>query len=143
MRKTIVLVAGVLALLIVCISDQGAAASPAKAFRATDMRSSDWDAIQKAQQDVIVEFRSGDEIPVSFASEGDLLETTTTGVSYVKVKRDFWLKISSAGIQMSLDGSEFKPISDVLKGSFQAGAGAQSPGQPANSINLLLQAYLK
>lgn len=142
MKKTIVTVAGILALVLIGVSDVGAAA-PRKTIRAVDMTSADWSEIQRAKQDIVVEFRFGDEIPVSFASEGDLLETTVTGVSYVKVKRDFWLSISKTGVEMSLDGSQFEPISDVVTGSFTAGAGSQSPGHPVNAINLMLKANLK
>jgi hypothetical protein len=142
MRKTIVMVAGLLGLLLLGISDVGAAA-PAKAMRAVDMTSEDWSELQKAKQEVIVEFRQGDEIPVSFSSEGDLLESTVTGVGYVKVKRSFWMRICQSGIEMSLDGSQFKPLSDVVSGSFTAGAGAQTPGVPVNAINMMLKATLK
>lgn len=143
MRKTIVMVAGLLGLLLLGISEVGGAAAPARAIRAVDMKSSDWNEIQNAKQNVVVEFRQGDEIPVSFASEGDLLESTVTGVGYVRVKRDFWMRICQTGIEMSLDGTTFKPLSDVVSGSFTAGAGAQSPGVPVNAINLMLKANLK
>jgi hypothetical protein len=142
MKKTIVMVAGILGLLLFCIADVGAAA-PARAVRAVDMRQDDWAQLQKAKSTTIVEFRDGDQIPVSFASEGDLLETTVTGVSYVKVKRNFWLSIGSAGVELSLDGTKFRPINELVSGSFTAGAGAQSPGVPVNAISLVLAAYLK
>lgn len=118
------------------------AAASAKNIRATEWGANVWSELsKKARAELTVEFRQGDELPVSFTSEGDFLETSQAGVSYVKVKRDFWLKIVGDNVQMSLDGANYKPIHDTIKGSFNAGT---TPVQgAANAINLVLSAYLK
>ena len=116
----------------------------AKTIRATEMNSSLWSRLTAGTaEELIVEFRQGDELPVSFTAEGDLLETTRTGTSYVSVKRNFWLKLQNDNIQMSLDGAAYKSIKDVISGSLTAGAGSEQNGGVANAINLGLKANLK
>jgi len=92
---------------------------------------------------VVIEFRAGDEIPVSFGAEGDLLETTRAGQSYVGVKRNFWLRIEGMKFEMSLDGIAYKPLSEMISGSLFAGANAGSDGGAVNGINVGLKAKLK
>jgi len=114
----------------------------AKTIRATEMNGSLWSQLTAGvAEKLIVEFRQGDELPVSFSAEGDLLETSRVGVSYVLVKRNFWLKLENGEVQMSLDGTAFKPVEHMLTGSFNAGAG--DIGGIANAINLGLKAKLK
>lgn len=116
----------------------------AKTVRATEMNSDLWSKLTAGiSSELIVEFRQGDELPVTFSSKGDFLETVQIGTSYVEVKRDFWLKLQGNDVQMSLDGNTYKPISDVATGSFSAGANSGSNGGPANAINLVLESYLK
>lgn len=94
-------------------------------------------------QDLIVEFRQGDEIPITFSSQGDLLETVLTGVSYIKVKRTFWLQIQNDHVQISMDGSHFHELKKIITGSFMVGASGPTPNAPVNAINLALKAFLK
>lgn len=116
----------------------------AKTIRATEMNSSLWSRLMAgAAEELVVEFRQGDELPVSFSAEGDLLETSRVGVSYVSVKRNFWLKIQGDTLEMSLDGAAFKPVKDMVSGSFTAGAGSEQNGGIANAINFGLKANLK
>lgn len=116
----------------------------AKTIRATEMNSDLWAKLTAGvSSELIVEFRQGDELPVTFASKGDFLETVQVGTSYVEVKRDFWLRLQGNDVQMSLDGTTYQPIKDVVTGSFSAGANSGSNGGPANAINLVLEAYLK
>jgi hypothetical protein len=91
MRKQF-LVAMSFALGFILISATG----HAKTFRASDMTSDDWShLVTEGEERVVIEFRHGDEIPVSLVSEGDLLETVQTGVTYVKVKQSFWLRVTT------------------------------------------------
>ncbi len=116
----------------------------AKTIRATEMSGSLWSRLTAGSaEELIVEFRQGDELPVSFSAEGDLLETSRVGVSYVQVKRSFWLKLENNDVQMSLDGTAFKPIKDMVTGSLTAGAGSGDNGGIANAINLGVKANLK
>ncbi len=121
-----------------------AGAAEAKTIRATELSSSFGSQVSKGSAgDITVEFHQGDELPVTFAAQGDLLETTKPAVSYIGVKRDFWLKLEQNNLQISLDGTSFKDIKDVLSGSFTAGAGSEQNGGIASAINLAFQAYLK
>ena len=48
----------------------------AKTLRATEIEASEWKNLSQGKlQDVIIEFRQGDELPVSFETQGDLIET--------------------------------------------------------------------
>jgi hypothetical protein len=126
--------------LSICLSG----VAQAKTVRATEMSTDLWSQISVGlRSELIVEFRQGDELPVSFASEGDLIETTQTGTSYITVKRSFWLKVEGNDVQMSLNGTTYKPISEIVTGRFSAGTGSDSNEGPANAINLLLAVFLK
>lgn len=135
MKLTNLIIAG---LFLVGLSAQ------AKTIRATDLGSSVWAEISKGTlNDVTIEFRQGDQLPVSFSAEGDLFETTQNSVGYVGIKKNFWIKLQNNNILMSLDNSTFNNIKDVISGSFEAGTGADQNGGSANALNLALKAYLK
>ena len=122
----------------------GIANAQGKVIRATEMGTSMWsDLAQGKLGDIIIEFRQGDELPVSFEAQGDLLETRQTGVSYVGIKRNFWLRLSQNNLEISLDGVTFKKITDVLKGSLEAGAGTAQNGGVADAINITFKTFLK
>jgi len=121
-----------------------AGASEAKTIRATEMNSSLWSSLSnRALSELIIEFRQGDELPVSITAEGDLMETTQSATSYIGVKKNFWLKVQQDEIQMSLDGTNFKNINEVVTGSIEAGTGSDQSGGIANAITLALKAFLK
>lgn len=136
-----------LSLLLFCIYlAANASASPdTRVVRATELGSSIWtDLSSGAISDLIVEFRKGDEIPVSLTSKGDLLETVTVGASYVSVKRNFWIRVGAKDkVEMSLDGLQYKSLQEQLTGSLTAGASLPNPGQPVNAINLIVESRLK
>ena len=116
----------------------------AKTIRASELSSTEWSEISKGKEVITVEFRLGDELPVSFSAKGDFLETSRAGVSYVKVKKSFWLRLEKPDeLDASLDGITFKPLKDIANGSFEAGAGQTLPGVPVNAINLVLTAVAK
>ena len=113
-------------------------------LRAGEMNGEQWSHLMAGGDDeVIVEFRQGDEIPVSLSAEGDLLETNQTGVTYLHVKKSFWISGKNNELKMSLNGQDFRPFSDVVTGSLSADAGASAPGVPVNAINLMLKMFLK
>lgn len=130
------------AFMITVVSFSGVGRS--KSIRASDMTTEQWAQLTASgPQDLIVEFRQGDEVPLTFSSEGSLLESIQTGVSYVKVKRSFWIQLQKNEAKISLDGITFKPLREIITGSFTAEAGTNSPGVPVNAINLILKASLK
>jgi hypothetical protein len=121
-----------------------AGVSEAKTVRATEMNSALWSNLSKGTlSDIIIEFRQGDELPVNLTAEGDLMETTQSATSYIGIKRNFWLKVQASKIQISLDGTTFKEMSDVLSGRIEAGAGSDQNGGIANAINVAFKAFLK
>ena len=115
-----------------------------KTMRATEIGPKAWSDISRGNlNDTIVEFHQGDELPVSFEAEGDLLETTRSSVSFVLVKKNFWLQLNQNKIQLSLDGVIFKNLGDFLSGGVEAGAGSAKNGGIADAINVVFKAYLK
>ena len=113
-------------------------------MRATDMGSTMWSDLAHGKLgDVVVEFRQGDELPVSFEAQGDLIETRQTSVSDIGIKKNFWLRLSQNDIEISFDGTTFKKINDVLTGSLEAGAGSAQNGGVADAINIVFKAFLK
>ncbi len=84
-----------------------------------------------------IRFHRGDEIPLSFTTGGDLIETKEAGESSVIVKRDFWIRMLNDTVLFSLDGKTFKPFMDSVTGQFEA----KSDSNGGFSIGL--QSYLK
>lgn len=122
----------------------GTSAAEARTVRATELTAKIWSQLDKGEiEDLIIEFRQGDEIPVTLQTEGDLLETKSANPSYVGVKRSFWVRMEQNQILMSLDGVQFKPFHQMLSGSFTVGASSDQSGGPANAINMLFKGFLK
>ncbi|MGZ3768994.1 MAG: hypothetical protein ACXVCP_06860 [Bdellovibrio sp.] len=116
----------------------------AQNIRATDMDKNQWSKLYAGElQGITIEFREGDELPVTFTTEGDLFTSTRTPASYVGVKRNFWIKVNSKTVMMSLDGNNYKPFNDVVTGSFAAGTTPEESNSVANSIQLNLKMFLK
>jgi hypothetical protein len=115
-----------------------------KVVRATDMGATMWSDLTHGKLgDVVVEFHQGDDLPVTFEAQGDLMETRQTSVSYVGIKKNFWLRLSQNNVEISLDGTTFKKMGDVLTGSLEAGAGSAQNGGVADAINIVFKAFLK
>lgn len=115
----------------------------AKTIRATEMNAATWSAMSGPNlQETVIEFRQGDRLSVEFSAEGDLLETNQAPSGVIGVKRDFWLRVGSRGLEISLDGLSYRPLNEVVSGSLKAGASGPDGGA-ANAINLALKAYLK
>jgi len=136
MKKAILVVAIIGAFL--------SAGAEAQTIRATDIPGLQWEKLMtNAKGNLTVEFRKGDELPVAFRASGDLFETSREGVSYIIVKRTFWLKMNGSEVQMSLDGSSYKNLNETVGGSFSARAGSGDEDGIAHAINLVLEANLK
>src|SRR5690606_15542266 len=89
--------------MVAAVIALGASAAEARTVRATELTSKIWSQLDKGEiEDLIVEFRQGDEIPVTLQTEGDLLETKSANPSYVGVKRSFWVRMEQNQILMSL-----------------------------------------
>jgi hypothetical protein len=134
-----------LVLTICLIGAASGFADTTNTVRATQLTSKIVNDLQKgAVQDLIIDFRQGDRLPLTFQSEGDLLETNQTVPSYVAVKRPFWIRITKNQVMISLDGLNYKKLNDVLNGSITANASDDSNASgTANAISVILKAYLK
>jgi len=118
--------------------------SEAKSVRATELNESVWSQITSpSAKGVVIEFREGDEIPMNFTAEGDLVETRQAATSSVRVKRNFWLKVDASNMQISFNGRDFNELSEVLSGSLEAGADSQQSGGLANAINIAFKSFVK
>lgn len=115
-----------------------------RVIRATDLGPKIWSYLaSEKEDDLLIEFRQGDEIPVSFEAHGDLIETRQTALNTVVVKKSFWLRLSQNTIEMSLDGRTFKTLSETLEGTLQLGTGSAQNGGVANAITILFKGSLK
>lgn len=116
----------------------------AKTVRASEMSNAQWAQLYSGKaQDLVVEFREGDVLPVSLEAEGDLVATRQAGITYMDVKKNFWLKLDQDNLVMSLDGENFKPLNQLISGSLTAGAEKDPNSDVANSIKVRFNAYLK
>lgn len=123
-----------------------AAISEASTMRATDMDQATWDKIFAGQlKDFYIEFRRGDVLPVSFSAEGDFFETQQVQPTPLKVKRDLWVKVDGSKFEFSLDGTTFKPLSDVARGFFSIGLTTADDlsGGRVSGIQMNFKAYQK
>lgn len=115
----------------------------AKTVRASELIQQGMTDFSKIEQGTVVEFRQGDQLPVSFQAEGDLIETTRSEVSYVGVKKNFWVQLENNDLMMSFDGVNYKKVQDLLTGAFSVGAGSAENGGVADAINMKFTAKLK
>jgi hypothetical protein len=103
--------------------------------------------IQKGQvQNLVVEFKQGDRLPVNLKAVGDLFESVDSNPTFVEVKRDFYVKVSGPNVHMSFDGLNFKPINELLRGNVSVGANADQGNAenfPASVINVVFSAFVK
>lgn len=117
--------------------------SEAKVVRATELDERFWSNVQKGESTDTVEFRRGDELPVSLSTEGDFFEMAVATPNVVRIKRDFWLRADRQNLFVSLDGVEFRKLGDVAGGSLSLSAGDEGHGGVAQAIRVSLKAILK
>ena len=124
-----------------------ASATPSqKPIRATDMSPKIWDQYEQGKiQELNIEFREGDKLPINLDAGGDLFEITEANPSYITISKNFWIRLKAQKTFISLDGTQYKPFRDVLNGTLTIGAGTsnQNGGGIANLINISLKAHLK
>lgn len=139
MRKTTMRLL-VVGMLLCC----GIAQAHGKVVRATELRGTMLSDFTRGKLgNMVVEFRQGDELPLSFEAHGDLIETRQPLVSSVGIKKDFWLRLIQQDVEISLDGTTFKKIGEVASGSLEAGFGSAQNGGVVDSINIIFNAILK
>jgi hypothetical protein len=122
-----------------------------KIYRGKDVGEA-FDAVRSgAIPDAIVIFQGGDEIPVQLEAQGDFIESKPGPASTVRVKRDFWIKISQTDVELSTDGLNYSNLQSVVAGKLSLGAifAPSSPTDPlggsrvATGIKIDLLANLK
>jgi len=118
--------------------------SEAQTLRATDIDSTTWSKVFSGKMNgVTIEFRQGDELPLTFSAEGDFFETRQIYETPVTIKKSFWMMVDKNAILFSVDGSNYKPLPQVARGNFLFGAGSNPGDARANSLNMQLKAYMK
>ena len=129
---------------LLLLSTQLFAQGTTKVVRATKLSPALWGQFHKGEIECLqVEFRQGDEIPVQLNAEGDLLETSESNPSYVTVKRGFWVQMKQDDVQISFDGTNYKPFKEAIAGTITAGASSDEQGGIANAINLGFKLLMK
>ena len=116
----------------------------AKTVRATELDRAAWTKVGNGVLgDMTIEFRQGDQLPINLKAEGDLVETPQPIPSTITVKRNFWIRSQSSKLQFSLDGQNFKDISDAISGSLEVGADTPTSGGIADAIHINFKSFLK
>ena len=86
-----------------------------------------WPALREGQP-LIIDFKSGDRIPVSIQVDGEIIETTPSpSTIWLTAKRDFSVRIRGSEIKTSLDGANFDKKASA-PGHFQFGLEATREG---------------
>jgi len=141
MNRTIKLVATLL--LTTFASGSYAAPEVRKNLRATEFASQSRDLSQSNGDSVtVIEFRKGDRLAIHLQLEGDLIETIDPAPSYVTVKRSFWVTLHAHTIEISLDGTHFKPLNQVVDKSLSLSPQEDISGI-AEAMNVTLRTILK
>ena len=126
------------------LCSMSAAQANDRTLRASEVNGQMWSDLQQGKlENITFEFRQGDEIPMTFEAQGDFLETRQASVSYITVKRNFWIKTKNNDLKVSLDGRNFKKLEDVMTGTLAAGFGSQQAGGPVNAFNVIFNATAK
>lgn len=116
----------------------------AEILRATDLDSEVWKKFEKGEMETLtIEFRKSDVIPLNIKAGGELLETTDPRISYVTVKKTFFIRMSKGHILMSLDGQNYLPFNELVTGTLKAGVSSDSNGGIPHSIDIVLNAFLE
>lgn len=137
--KTVKTTIAIVGMLLLAVQVQ----ATTRVVRATEMGAI-WSDLSKGKlADTIVEFRQGDELPMHLSVGGDLMEVKPPqAINYIGIKKNFWLRINKNVFEISLDGTNFKKHSDVIKGSIEARA-TSSSGGAIDAINVIFNAFLK
>ncbi len=120
-------------------------ASVDNSIRVTKLSSNLIKKIQKGEvEDLVVEFKLGDRLPVNLKAEGDLFESVDSNPTFVEVKKDFYLNIKGSSLNMSLDGVNFKPFTKVAKSKLSISTPNDNAieNYPASAINLVFSSLL-
>jgi hypothetical protein len=70
----------------------------------------------------VIELRKGDIIPLEYSMDGDFVETLRSAQISLRAKENLWIRISASQVEVSFDGTNFKPFSSVASGSLEIGA---------------------
>jgi len=90
----------------------------------------------------VVEFRSGDQIPLNFEAKGDLFDSTENINNVLNIKKDFFIKIANDTVSISLNGSNYLSLNDAISGNFSLGSDIDHSQIP-EVIKVMLAVHLK
>ena len=116
-------------------------------IRATELGINFLTKIQKGEiQNVTIEFREGDHLPINIRAEGDLFESVDNNSTLIEIKKNFFIRIYDSEVTMSFDGVTFKPFKETVGGSLSIGAspvGNDTNNFPVSAIGVLFKAFIK
>lgn len=115
----------------------------ADVLRWADLTDEHWKLLEdKKMDEIILEFRKDEKIPIEFSILGDLLQTEKQEPKTVlQVQRNFWVKFDNDQIALSLNGEQFQPIPDLLSGVIHLGANPIKNKHDAKNAGLFLQLF--
>ena len=120
--------------------------SEAKIVRIYDLQDQDFEDLDgKKIDELIIEFRQGDKLPLTLKAEGDLIESSSKSAvpTDFLIKRNFWIKFERDALTMSLNGDNFGPVSDSLTGNLSVGARVNKPSNRAMGLFLQFNGMTK
>jgi hypothetical protein len=95
-------------------------------------------------KNAVIEFRSGDYLPVKVKMDGDFFKSIDENLTYIEVKKGFFLKIENNKLVISLDGTNYKSLSESITGMFAFYTGAEEDdNNTAQYLHFLLSANIK
>lgn len=98
----------------------------------------------KGEDEVTVEFRRDDVLPLEILVSGNLLESAPESSAKIKVKQGFFIRVTAEEkFLMSLDGYQYTPIFDLITGSLKLNASSPSPSEPIEKLTLELNTSVK
>lgn len=95
------------------------------------------DRAQSQRTDFEGVFRAGDQVPVVMSAGGELFEMTNATPHTLVAKRTFWLRARQNELEVSFDGTNYRPLSEVVGGTLSLSSGAEGP------LGVDLQTHLK
>lgn len=138
-RANVVLLALALALLSACAS-ASSVAKRAPVFAFSELAKHPEQAALLGRQPVVLRFEQGEQVPVSFDLDSQLLQTPTRPFLFsVTASRRFYVLVDGARLRVSLDGQDYdtKP-----KNSFRFGFSV-TPAEAKLDIGLGLRPAAK
>ena len=117
----------------------GDARAAPEVVRFSHLTPAQFEQIMAGEANTVVEFRSGDLLPLEILVNGNLLVTESTATAPLKVADTFFLRVDDAEIELSRDGVVFLPFREAISGRLSLSATSSDDGR-VGALKLKLQA---